>query len=757
MVSKFCMNEYCRSTTSFEWKQGWGLKSGGFAALCYNCGSAYEKVAFCETFHLDESGWRECRMCRKRIHCGCIMSKYLFEYMDFGGIGCLSCTRCLGGHTIFPVQIPNEDPPSGIFTMKNSADTHTLLVENRTDQTIFENGRLLQFGNSTEESENDKIKQEQSIIPAMDASRLCFSNLNQQSPKTSLLEKAESCIPNTTLKDQLSLNFFLTTPMGNSGSVLPISSGVSPFQQGQTAHNIFPKAPKASSSSGFESKCGISTLTGVARPSSEGRSSKNQFLPRYWPRITDQELQKLSGDLKSSIVPLFEKVLSASDAGRIGRLVIPKACAEAYFPYITQSEGIPIRVQDVKGKEWIFQFRFWPNNNSRMYVLEGVTPCIQNMQLQAGDTVTFSRIDPGRKLFMGFRKAVNYAETQDSQNATIANGGCSPESPDFAPTENCATNVGKETDDSLQINVIVPEKKIKKTGSKNKRLLLNTEDAIKLKITCEEARDLLRPPPNVNPTIVVIEDCDFEEYDEPPIFGKRTVFTTASSGEQGQWAQCDSCFKWRRLPTHVLLPANWTCSDNTWDSNRSSCSAASEMNKKQLDSFHRACNKGETKRGRVSESGNDCETYAGLDALACIAVLGDDSIGGGGGDLGASEPSTTKHPRHRPGCTCIVCIQPPSGKGKHDPTCKCIVCLTVKRRFKTLMLRKKKKKSEREADIVQEKDKTLPDIDVSIDGPSLVQHACYPENDDYPNGDRGNSKGQLDLNCHPNESQAPEG
>lgn len=59
---------------------------------------------------------------------------------------------------------------------------------------------------------------------------------------------------------------------------------------------------------------------------------------------------------------------------------------QAYFPPINQSEGLPIRIQDIKGKEWTFQFRFWPNNNSRMYVLEGVTPCIQNMQLQAGDT-----------------------------------------------------------------------------------------------------------------------------------------------------------------------------------------------------------------------------------------------------------------------------------------------------------------------------------------------------------------------------------
>lgn len=68
---------------------------------------------------------------------------------------------------------------------------------------------------------------------------------------------------------------------------------------------------------------------------------------------------------------------------------------------------------------------------------------------------------------------------------------------------------------------------------------------------------------------------------------------------------------------------------------------------------------------------------------------------------GPSIATTTKHPRHRPGCSCIVCIQPPSGKGKHKPTCTCNVCMTVKRRFKTLMMRKKKRQSEREAEIAQ--------------------------------------------------------
>lgn len=60
--------------------------------------------------------------------------------------------------------------------------------------------------------------------------------------------------------------------------------------------------------------------------------------------------------------------------------------AQVYFPTISQPEGLPLKVQDTSGRNWTFQFRFWPNNNSRMYVLEGVTPCIQAMQLQAGDT-----------------------------------------------------------------------------------------------------------------------------------------------------------------------------------------------------------------------------------------------------------------------------------------------------------------------------------------------------------------------------------
>lgn len=50
--------------------------------------------------------------------------------------------------------------------------------------------------------------------------------------------------------------------------------------------------------------------------------------PPTWAVIS---LTVIPSSSNSTIVPLFEKMLSASDAGRIGRLVLPKACAEVSF------------------------------------------------------------------------------------------------------------------------------------------------------------------------------------------------------------------------------------------------------------------------------------------------------------------------------------------------------------------------------------------------------------------------------------------
>ncbi|KAH6828299.1 hypothetical protein C2S53_014075 [Perilla frutescens var. hirtella] len=758
MGSKSCMNEVCRGTTSSEWKKGWSLKSGGFAALCYRCGSAYENSVFCETFHLEESGWRECRICGKRIHCGCVASRYLQEYMDFGGVGCITCVKNLEIRSAQSLQIPSDVSNGTVFT-NGIKDVHPVVVENRIDDDRFSTRRLLQLtkaiGAIDGSSGVEQLKHEDPFLKTRQSSKRVLNLSQQSSPPTFF--KADNSRPREGVKDiyeslaQPSLNFSLTTPSGSSTTILPFPGGIAEgieqskgsFQQ---ALHILPKLPKPSPTVGSEANKGIGSQARVARPPAEGRG-RNQLLPRYWPRITDQELQQLSGDLKSNIVPLFEKILSASDAGRIGRLVLPKACAETFFPLINQSEGIPIRIQDIKGKEWTFQFRFWPNNNSRMYVLEGVTPCIQNMQVQAGDTVTFSRIEPGGQLVIGCRKAINNGDAQDSQTPASTSGDSPGETSFSGANGNLLPNGGKTSDDSLQQSV--SEKK-KAKNIKNKRLLMHTDDAMELRITWEEAQELLHPSPTAEPTIIMVEDHEFEEYEEPPVFGKRTIFTSGPSGEQDQLAQCDSCLKWRRLPVHALLSSKWTCSENIWDSKRCSCSAPEDISPKDLEPIVPSYK--DSKKRKISEKKvpNEGEP-SGLDALATAAVLGDNISDIAECPVGA----TTRHPRHRPGCSCIVCIQPPSGKGKHEPTCKCNVCLTVRRRFKTLMMRKKKRQSEREAEVAQGKDKAslksrLEREDIGGGAPVSTNQA------DNETNQIGNevemeeaSKGQLDLNCDP--------
>ncbi|XP_068645936.1 B3 domain-containing protein Os07g0679700-like isoform X2 [Aristolochia californica] len=800
MSARVCMNPSCGARAATEWRKGWGLRSGGFACLCDKCGSAFEQLVFCDTFHLNESGWRECSSCGKRLHCGCIVSKISIELLDNGEVECVSCARN-SEHSSIPGyacqdsavdssskvlklhhKSPKDDKPSGVTTSGNVCEQQSSSADTKIDDNT-----AAEVNNS-----HGTIKREHIALPLGDVGTTNFPIVNQLSAGPSQAVKRDDAKESEALANSC-LN--ITLGVSNPNPALPISNLVtegremsklmSTFQQGQRSRHLLPKLPKGGPNAALETSKDVVSQIRVARPPGEGRG-RNQLLPRYWPRITDQELQQISGDSNSTIVPLFEKVLSASDAGRIGRLVLPKACAEAYFPPISQPEGLPLKIQDAKGKDWVFQFRFWPNNNSRMYVLEGVTPCIQSMQLQAGDTVTFSRLEPEGKLVMGFRKASNSLAMQDTQVPTaFSNGAQSKESFISGVLENLPTISGysgllqslKGTADphlnalSEHLNSaegdiswlkpeqhggkpvegfpfqpsmpIIERSRSRNIGSKSKRLVIDTMDALELKLTWEEAQELLRPPPSVKPSVVVIDDHEFEEYEEPPVFGKRTIFTARASEGQDQWVQCDNCFKWRKLPLDVLIQSKWICTDNMWDSKRNTCSAPDEISPKDLENLVRM--NMDFKRRKVAGSQRPAEPHAGLDALASAAVLGDD-----GNPTPLAGP-TTKHPRHRPGCMCIVCIQPPSGKGpKHKPTCTCNVCMTVKRRFKTLMMRKKKRQME-EAETANKKQvwiKEEGDEDSTLrrDDSESVQSRILLERAEL-------GKVGIDLNCQPDREE----
>ncbi|KAJ0052534.1 hypothetical protein Pint_02534 [Pistacia integerrima] len=85
---------------------------------------------------------------------------------------------------------------------------------------------------------------------------------------------------------------------------------------------------------------------------------------------------------------LFQKELKNSDVSSLRRMVLPKKAAESYLPILESKEGILISMDDLDGLHvWSFKYRFWPNNNSRMYVLENTGGFVKTHGLKLGDFI----------------------------------------------------------------------------------------------------------------------------------------------------------------------------------------------------------------------------------------------------------------------------------------------------------------------------------------------------------------------------------
>nr|XP_048331140.1 B3 domain-containing transcription repressor VAL1-like isoform X2 [Ziziphus jujuba var. spinosa] len=324
---------YCKNETE-KFQRGWPLRNGCFAALCERCGikgiiafltirsSAYEKGTFCDIFHLDTDGWRDCVTCGKNWHCGCIMSCNEYVTLDFGGI---SCTRCFKENVILE---PNKHPSSPNATTAVSQKTVDV-----SEVELSVDSKEVVTGSSS--------------VSALHCTSPCDTTVQPPSPTS-------------------------------------LSQVQSAAAQGEVPCDTF-----------------------VEKQTSKGDASPQFKLhPRNLPKIRDKKLQKISGNSHSSVIPLFEKLLTPSDADlKTARLVLPKKCAEVCFPRILEGQGLPLVIQDTTGRDWEFNFRFWQNCNSKMYVLEGIKDYMVSMEWQAGDTVTFYRMEPEGKLVIGTKKA----------------------------------------------------------------------------------------------------------------------------------------------------------------------------------------------------------------------------------------------------------------------------------------------------------------------------------------------------------------
>ena len=142
-------------------------------------------------------------------------------------------------------------------------------------------------------------------------------------------------------------------------------------------------------------------------------------------------------------------------------------------------------------------------------------------------------------------------------------------------------------------------------------------------------------------------------------------------------------------------------------------------------------------------------------------TLANSTIQGEGKGLIASSENRTKHPCHRPGCTCIVCLQPPSGKGtKHGPSCDCGVCTPLRFRFRTLMERLEKKQTEPSSSSQNSHEKEL-DVDACVGSSTVksslnVEEVPSPSHVEEPKGRISSAsplKGQIDLNIQPEREE----
>ncbi|KAL2244831.1 UNVERIFIED_CONTAM: B3 domain-containing protein [Sesamum indicum] len=824
-TTKVCFNSNCKEASD-KWRRGWRRRTGEYAHLCDRCAgiikldpwsffvsewkrrkfgaqrsngggfSAYEDGNFCETFHLNSSGWRCCESCGKTPNPAWPPPSHFLPSQPerMKDLSVKTWSAIAGSGPVPWRQAPSlfsrPDTQSNVqsrmpfeIDVSGGIDRHHICerlsnaspeMKQERSYERFVNGKLRLGPSETLQNGNAGLDMKEQPYPFVNDFKPVF--LKNDSSTSNLSARASS----SKITDDAQLSAIISQP-----------SAVSSPVGRQVSHIVVDSSGESQ------------IRNGKARGDGRGR---NQLLPRYRPQITNEELQQISSEYpivvavfmiivflsmivrrfhltpvfslyapdlssdiysKSVITPLFEKMLSASDAGRIGRLVLPKKCAEAYFPPISQPEGLPLKVQDVKGKEWVFQFRFWPNNNSRMYVLEGITPCIQSMQLQAGDVVTFSRLEPEGKLVMGGRKASAIPSSDQGDEVTlIGTDASNPGDGSARHKSGDVISVNSQRKEKILEDkpVIHSKRKSSNFGVKNKRLRIDNEDVIELKLTWKEAQGLMRPPAKIVPSFFVVEGCEFEEFEEAaPVIGRPTILGIDHFGEKIQWVQCEDCFKWRKVPADALLPSRWICSENVWDLDRSLCSADEELTKEQLEHLLPAMNKDASRKEDITDQDADLfVALEGLDALANLAIQGE------GEGLPISSESRTKHPRHKPGCTCIVCLQPPSGKGsKHSQSCDCVVCSSLKRRFRTLMERREKKQLEKEGDSSsqslqwQQSPEKLQSVDTHAGTDAGISGLNQEEMGkwgylDEANGRKSSTsplKGQIDLNIQPDREE----
>ncbi|PIN26888.1 hypothetical protein CDL12_00352 [Handroanthus impetiginosus] len=125
----------------------------------------------------------------------------------------------------------------------------------------------------------------------------------------------------------------------------------------------------------------------------------------YQRQASSDRRQQQGWKTEKNLKFLLQKVLKQSDVGNLGRIVLPKKEAESHLPELESRDGISIAMEDIgTSRVWNMRYRFWPNNKSRMYLLENTGDFVRVNGLQEGDfIVIYSDTKCGKYMIRGVK------------------------------------------------------------------------------------------------------------------------------------------------------------------------------------------------------------------------------------------------------------------------------------------------------------------------------------------------------------------
>ncbi|CAN5976067.1 unnamed protein product [Sphagnum jensenii] len=135
-------------------------------------------------------------------------------------------------------------------------------------------------------------------------------------------------------------------------------------------------------------------------------SSSSDYAMQQQPTASAATGLAAPGPSTGTLVLLLHKLLQPSDVTSLGRIVLPKKEAESCLPYLAVKEGMSLAMEDFDtGKTWKVRYRYWPNNRSRMYLIENTGVFVRSHQLEEGDLlILYRNVERNKIVIQGKKK-----------------------------------------------------------------------------------------------------------------------------------------------------------------------------------------------------------------------------------------------------------------------------------------------------------------------------------------------------------------